>query len=180
MNLDSKRRFIGAQNRVSGMFFENMIEKALVWHEDRGLMRVRKTPEPMKPIRQVNKQGQFLACYVKKAQVDFSGTLSGGRAIRFEAKQTDTDRFTRDRLTEDQMKDLEESEQLGALCFVLICFGFDHVYRIPWSVWRDMKTVFGRKYVTEEDVSKYRVPNKGGIIQILAENNNEEGEKESW
>ena len=78
------------------------------------------------------------------------------------------------------MKDLEESEQLGALCFVLICFGFDHVYRIPWSVWRDMKTVFGRKYVIEEDVSKYRVPNKGGIIQILAENNNEEGETESW
>lgn len=177
MKLDSKRRFIGAQNRASGMFFENMIEKSLRWHEEKGLMRVIKTPEPMKPIRQINQQGQFLACYVKKAQVDFSGTLAGGRAIRFEAKQTDTERFTRDRLTDDQMNDLEENEKLGALCFVLICYGFDHVYRIPWSIWRDMKEVFGRKYITEPDVSKYRIPYEGGIIEILAGLTDEKGDR---
>lgn len=175
-SLDSKRRFIGAQNKAAGQYFENMIERSLKWHGDRGLMRVVKTPEPMKPIRQLNQQGQFLACYTKKAQVDFSGTLAGGRAIRFEAKQTDTDRFTRERLSEDQMKDLEANEQLGALCFVLICFGFDHVYRIPWHIWRDMKEVFGRKYVTEADVSKYRLPFEDGAIQILTEPKTEEGE----
>ncbi len=162
-----KSQIQGAQNRAAGLFFENLLEKSLRWYEDEGLMKVTKTPEPMKPIRPMNKSGQFIACYTKQAQVDFSGTITGGRSIRFEAKQTDTTRFTRNRLSEEQMNDLEKHSQLGALCYVIICFGFDHVYRIPWTTWRDMKKVFGRQYVNEKDVEEYRDPCKNGIFKII-------------
>ena len=30
-------------------------------------------------------------------------------------------------------------------------------YKIPWSDWQNMKTLFGRKYVKETDLQNYRV-----------------------
>lgn len=168
-----KRRAQGVQSRRSGQIFEEMIERSLAWYEAEGLMIVKKTPEPMKPIKPMNKAGQFLACYTKAAQVDFSGTLSGGRAIRFEAKQTDTTRFTRDRLTQEQIEDLTAHEILGAYCCVMICFGLDHYYRIPWLIWNNMKAAFGRQYITEKDVSMFRLPFEEGVIKLLADTKEE-------
>lgn len=146
-----KRMTRGLQAKRSGQIFEMQIDRALEYYKDRGMAIVKKTPEPMKPIRPAGTRGQFVACFTKPAQVDYSGTLKGGRAIRFEAKQTDTDRFERDRLTPEQMADLEEHEKLGAYCCVMICFGLDNVYRIPWDMWRDMKQHFGRLYIKEGD-----------------------------
>jgi recombination protein U len=41
-------------------------------------------------------------------------------------------------------------------------------YRIPWDVWSAMKEHFGRKYVTEADVEKYRVPTAwNGVLMLL-------------
>lgn len=163
----------GKQSRIAGQIFEKQIEKSLEWYEARGWLRVIKTPEPMKPIKSPNSRGQFMACHTKPAQVDFCGTLSGGRAIRFEAKQTDTTRFTRDRLTIEQIADLRESEALGAYCCVMICFGFDRFYRIPWIIWDNMKLAFGRLYITEDDVKGFRLPSEGEIIKILADTEEE-------
>ena len=164
---DYKRQLTGAQARAAGEFFEKQIEGSMNWHFDRGLLKADKTPEPMKPIRPMGRSGQFLAHYEKKAQVDFCGTMAGGRSVRFEAKQTNTDRFDRNRLTGDQMDDLRDHQSLGALCFVLLCFGFDHFYRVPWKVWENMKAIYGRQYVTEKDVQQFRIPYTGGVIKIL-------------
>lgn len=158
---------MGARSRIAGGIFENQIEGSLRWHEERGILKATKTPEPMKPLGKPNKKGQFLACYVKHAQVDFSGTMRGGRSVRFEAKQTDTEKFERKRLTDEQMKDLRGHEKLGALCFVLCCFGYDRYYRVPWGVWENMKTIYGRQYVTEEDLKQYRIPYVAGVIKIM-------------
>ena len=162
-----KRQIAGARSRIAGEIFENQIESSLRWHFDRGILKATKTPEPMKPIRPMGKAGQFLAHYEKKAQVDFCGTMRGGRSVRFEAKQTDTDRFERKRLTDEQMDDLRDHEKLGALCFVLLCFGYDHFYRVPWQVWENMKEIYGRKYVTENDVQQFRIPFTCGVLKIL-------------
>lgn len=162
-----KRQVAGFRSRAAGEFFEKQIEGSLHWHFDRGLMRADKTPEPLRPIRKLNDRGQFIAYYEKKAQVDFSGTMLGGRAVRFEAKQTDSDRFERKRLTNEQMNDLRDHEKLGALCFVLLCFGHDHFYRVPWKVWDNMKATYGRQYVTEKDVQQFRIPFNSGVIKIL-------------
>lgn len=162
-----KRQIAGARARIAGEIFENQIEGSLRWHIDRGLLKANKTPEPMKPLGKPNARGQFLACYTKKAQVDFCGTMYGGRSVRFEAKQTDSDRFEHKRLTDEQMDDLRDHQKLGALCFVLLCFGFDHFYRVPWQVWENMKEIYGRKYVTERDVQQFRIPVSSGVLKIL-------------
>ena len=162
-----KRQIAGARSRVAGEFFERQIEGSLQWHFDRRLLKANKTPEPMKQIGPKGKDGRFLAHYEKKAQVDFCGTMYGGRSVRFEAKQTDTDRFEHKRLTDEQMDDLRDHQKLGALCFVLLCFGADHFYRVPWQVWEAMKEIYGRKYVTEKDVQQFRIPYISGVIKIL-------------
>ncbi len=162
-----KKSIAAAKSRDHGLTFEEQITASLEWYESRGLMKVKKTPEPMKPIGKPISPGRFIAVYTEAAQVDFAGTLRGGRSIRFEAKQTDTDRFQRRRLNDDQMDDLRGNQQLGALCFVLLCFGYDHFYRVPWRVWDNMKQFFGRQYVTEKDLKQFRLPYIAGVIKIL-------------
>lgn len=162
-----KRRVAGARARVAGQTFEGAIEASCKWYEIRGELKADKTPEPMKPLGKPNAKGQFLACFTKKAQVDFSGTMRGGRSVRFEAKQTNTDRFERGRLTDKQMENLLGHYEMGARCFVLLCFGLTHFYRVPWEVWDDMKAIYGRQYVTEEDLTQYRIPYEGGIIKFM-------------
>lgn len=156
----------GRQNKAAGEHFEELLSHALSFYAEEGIAVIKKTPEPLKPIKSLG-GGKFMAVFTKKSQVDFSGTLSGGRAIRFEAKQTDTERFARERLSEEQMDDLEMHSKLGAYCCVMLCFGFDRVYRIPWVCWKDMKVAFGHNYVTESDVKAFRVPKRCNAAMIL-------------
>ena len=117
---------------------------------------LKKTPEPMKVIKPEG-NGRFLACYTKKAQVDYKGTIKGGRTVLFEAKFTATDRLTQDRVIDKQASYMDRHQRLGARCFVVAGFSTDEVYKIPWADWQNMKTLFGRKYVKETDLQNYRV-----------------------
>lgn len=157
----------GKQNRAAGEQFEKMIDASLRWYEDRGFVCVEKTPEPMKPLRPPNKQGQFLACFTKAAQPDFKGTLEGGRSVVFEAKHTDGDRINFDRVTDEQAKRLERHWKLGAASFVLVSFRLTMFCRIPWPVWRDMRELYGRKYMTEAECERFRVQYIAGVIKLL-------------
>ena len=166
-NANIDRRYRGLQSKRAGEHFENMIEASCIWHREHGLACIDKTPEPMKPLSKPNYKGQFLACYEKAAQPDYQGTLEGGRSIVFEAKHTDTDNIKYDRLTVDQIDDLEMHYKLGAVAFVLVSFGLEGFYRIPWEVWRDMKAIYGRKYITKQEAERYRVPYCCGVIRML-------------
>ena len=57
---------------------------------------------------------------------------------------------------------------VGARCYVVVGFASGDVYRIPWDVWSNMKTFFGRKYVKETDLEKFRVHIAwNGVLQLL-------------
>ena len=58
----------GKQARVAGGYFENIISASCDYYLSRGLAKIEKTPEPMKPLGAKNRKGQFLACYTKQAQ----------------------------------------------------------------------------------------------------------------
>ncbi|WP_195614495.1 Holliday junction resolvase RecU [Intestinimonas butyriciproducens] len=73
----------------------------------------------------------------------------------FEAKHTDSDRIKQSAVTNEQAAVLDVKEALGALCFVLVSFGFREFYRVPWAVWRDMRAHFGHKYMTPEEGAAY-------------------------
>ena len=162
-----QRRQKGLQSRRNGEHFEAMIEGSLVWYENKGLACVEKTPEPMKPLRAPNRLGQFLACYVKAGQPDFKGTLTGGRSVVFEAKHTDTDRIEYSRLTDEQVEKLSTHHRLGAAAFVLVSFGLQDFYRIPWEVWRDMTAIYGHKHMKQAECEPYRVQYIAGVLKLL-------------
>lgn len=52
----------GKQARVAGGYFENIISASCDYYLSRGLAKIEKTPEPMKPLGAKNRKGQFLAC----------------------------------------------------------------------------------------------------------------------
>ena len=152
-----RRSYIGARSRTEGAGFENIINNACAYYCSIGLADVEKTPEPMKPIGSPDRAGRFLACYTKQAQPDYKGVLKGGKAVNFEAKHTDSDRMTFDRVSTAQALRLSRTEALGGVAFVLCSFSGRYFYRVPWAVWRDMKRLFGRKYITPADLAEYRV-----------------------
>ena len=99
---------------------------------------------------------------------DYKGVIRGGRAVAFEAKYTTTGRMEQGRVTSEQAERLDKYFALGAYAFVLAGFGDDAVYRIPWSIWKDMKEIVGRKYVTPDDLEEYRLHiGPGRIIFIF-------------
>lgn len=162
-----ERQYKGLQSRRAGEHFENLISASLEWYEGKGVACIEKTPEPMKPLSKPNKKGQFLACFVKAGQPDYKGTLNGGRAVVFEAKHTDSDQMKYDRLTAEQIDRLTLHHKLGAAAFVLVSFGLEDFYRIPWPVWRDMRDIYGRKYIKASEVEQYRVQYISGVLKLL-------------
>ncbi len=156
----------GARNRAAGGQFESMIGAACEFYRGRGVAEIEKTPEPMQPTRDMG-NGKFIAHYTKRAQPDFKGTLSGGQAVVFDAKHTESDNIKQAAVTDEQVRALNRHFTMGAECFILISFGFRLFYRVPWAVWRDMKTHYARKYIRPEDVTGYRVSYDNGILHFL-------------
>lgn len=156
MAKDPKRQLLGKIARQKGQYFEQRLDSTFDYYRERGYAEIEKTPEPMKVIKPEG-NGRFLACYTKKAQVDYKGTTKGGRTVLFEAKFTATDRLTQDRVIDKQASYMDRHQRLGARCFVVAGFSTDEVYKIPWDDWRRMKELFGRKYVKETDLQNYRV-----------------------
>lgn len=156
----------GKRSKAVGEHFEQTIEAACEYYKFMGVAAIKKTPEPMKPIKDLG-SGKFVAYFEKRAQPDFKGTLRGGRAILFDAKHTDSDRIKRDAVSEEQEKDFDTNAKLGAECFVLVSFGFREYYKIPWETFKNMKELFGRKYIKPEEITEYRVAYAGGILRFL-------------
>lgn len=158
----------GAQANRDGHCFEDIISASCQWYRSQQLAHIEKTPEPMKVLRPLpGKSNQFAACFVKQAQPDYKGTLRDGQAVVFEAKYTGADRIERSRITGEQTDGLETHNKLGACAFVLVSFAFQNYFRIPWSIWRDMKQRFGRLYIKPEELGEYRVEYTGGLVRFL-------------
>jgi recombination protein U len=156
----------GKKNRASGEYFEQIINAACAHYEKEGKAVIIKTPEPMRPLRSIG-NGRFEACFAKKAQPDFKGVLAGGQAIVFEAKHTDTGKLARSVVSDEQIRALDRHRRMGASCFVIVSFGFTDCFKIPWEVFVRMKELYGREYITPDDVEEYRIPCAGGVLEFL-------------
>lgn len=166
---DPLHRLQGKRAKFVGGYFENLISASCDYYHERDIAHIEKTPEPMKVLKPAPKQpGKFIACFEKAAQPDYKGTIKGGRSIVFEAKHTDKDRIDYSRLSREQVDGLERHHKLGALSFVIVSFEFQDFYRIPWTVWRDMKDLYGRKYLKLDDLESYRLPALAMVIKFLS------------
>ena len=165
--MENKRRQTGKKNRSSGALWEQIIESACRMYRDHGQAVIMKTPEPMRPIGKADAYGRFMACFTKKAQPDFQGTLRGGKSIVFEAKFTDSYRIYRKVVSEAQTDALDAHYGMGAECDVLVSFKFKYFFMIPWSDFRDMKYHYGRLYLEPDDIPNYEVSIRDGKLHFL-------------
>lgn len=164
---DPRRVIQGLRSRAQGNQFEQQVLNACSILSKLGEAAIDKTPEPMKPLAPPNAYGQFKACYTKKAEPDFHGSIIGGRAVLFEAKSTTAGKLEQSRVLEKQQETMDKYTELGAHCFVIVTFDEVRAYRVPWAHWQTMKERWGRKYVTEEDLSTYRLPFASGFTYDL-------------
>lgn len=156
-----RQQYQNRLNNAQGQHFEREIIAGCRLYRDKGVACIDKTPEPFR-VTKKSKNGIFTGRFSTPAQPDFQGTLYGGRSIMFEAKRTGKDRITQNVLTDTQMQILEHHNRLGALCGVCICIQDDFFF-IPWNVWRDMKEMYGRKYLKADDIEEYRVRFDGAV-----------------
>ena len=162
------RMMAGRRSKVSGEYFEGIIDSACRFYEERDIAVIHKTPEPMRVLRPYDRRkGQFICCFSKRAQPDFKGILCDSTMILFDAKHTDKDRIHRDVVTEEQEKYFDRYMKMGARCFVVVSIGFENYYRIPWEVFRDMKKIYGHKYMSRKDLESHRVKYTGGVLRFL-------------
>lgn len=164
---DPRRQRLGAIAKAKGKHFEERLDQAFAYYRERGYASIEKTPEPMRPTKNLG-NGKFIAFFEKKAQPDYKGVIKGGRAVMFEAKFTSKDRMEQDRVERGQGEYLDRHQILGTRCFVVVGFSTGEVYRLPWDDWKTMKQKWGRKYVTEADLEDYRVPTaRNGALLLL-------------
>lgn len=165
---DPLRQWQGKVSKAKGKHFEERLDTAFLYYDEKGFASIEKTPEPMKPAKSLG-NGKFVAFFEKKAQPDYKGTIKGGRAVMFEAKYTDSEKMEQSRVNKDQTEYLEKHHNLGARCYVLIGFGSGEVYKIPWDIWRNMKAIYGRKYLKETDIQNYKVKSAWNTMLMILE-----------
>lgn len=156
----------GRRSRAKGKAFEELLDRTFAYYSSKGFAQIDKTPEPMKPIRSMG-NGKFLACFTKKAQADYKGTIKGGRTVIFEAKYTEADRILQNAVDDNESEYLDAHDALGARCYVVCGYSSGKVYRVPWGVWKNMKRIFGRKYVTEEEIKQYQVSKSWNDVLLI-------------
>lgn len=153
-------------NRISnalGQGFESEIDRACLHYRQQNIAVIDKTPEPFRVIKKLP-AGKFTGQFThKKAEPDYKGVLSGGKTIVFEAKSTQDDRIKQSVVTDNQAELLEAYCQLGALAFVCVSIQSEF-FMVPWPVWRDMKQLFGRKYIQASDVKEHKIRYSMGVM----------------
>lgn len=159
-------QIVGLHNREAGKQFEELIKGANALYADGNVAVVGKTPEPMRPLHPIE-GGKFVACFEKKAEPDFKGAGEGGRCICFEAKHTSQGKITQNEVTDEQTKVLDQYTAIGAECFVLVSFNFFSFHKVPWGVWKNMKQIYGHKYMTPEEAAQYRIRFRCGVLDYL-------------
>ncbi len=50
---------------------------------------------------------------------------------------------------------------------MIVAFGLQRFYRIPWTLWREMKLEYGRKYIKESEMTAYRLKYSVGVLDFL-------------
>lgn len=151
-----------------GRSFENLLMKGCQYYQNRGAAVINKVYEPY-ICTKVLPDGKFIGRFLDRAEPDFKGVLAGGRAIAFEAKSTSKSRIQYNALTQTQRDWLAEQAEMGALAFVAIDIQ-GRFFSIPYSVWSDMKNIYGKKFLMPGDIEKYEVIFDGTVRFLEYEN----------
>lgn len=118
-----------------GKVLEKNIVQANAYYIQEGRAHITQMPTPVNITRVVANK---VSGYLTRSTIDFYGSIKGGRAVYFDAKETNEPRFpvaNETKLHPHQIAYLEQQHLLGALCFLVVEFTAEReVYIIPWPV----------------------------------------------
>lgn len=118
-----------------GKALEELIILANQQYRVRGIAVVHKVPTAWIPIR--DNTGRIVSAKVEeKAAVDFLGVYRG-RPIAFDAKHCSGERIRWDRVEDHQARFLEDWIKDEGIGFILVGFGMEQFFVVPWLVWRE-------------------------------------------
>lgn len=163
------RQLQGKINHGLGKEFEEQVEAICEIYKLNKLAIIEKTPEPMRILKHIE-NGHFETVFTKSAQPDFKGTLNGGRTVVFDAKFTESNKITYQALSDYQREALSAYHELGAMSFVLVGFTDGAMYKVDIRNWINMKEIFGRKHIKQEELETmaFRAKrSKNGMIDFL-------------
>ncbi|WP_196600044.1 Holliday junction resolvase RecU [Pectinatus frisingensis] len=165
MQIKNQKSYKALQSLMAGRLLENEIDTACRQYAFDGRAVIYKTPESFRCISK-KPSGRFTGQFMGKAQPDYQGTLKGGKSIVFEAKFTDKNRISQSVLTYTQFDML--SQHLASGAAVYVCCGImDKYYMIPFNIWAAMKDIFGRCYLTQNDIAVYQVKRTMSAVMFL-------------
>lgn len=107
------------KSQIIGGRFEESAKLVCELYRKKGFAVIDKTPEPIKQLGKMDKKGHFKACRDKKAQPDFKG-VHKGVPICFDAKATESERFSLSNILPWQVKYLNDFRKAGGAAFVLL------------------------------------------------------------
>ena len=165
---NADRAYTAYVSSAAGRNFENEILTACEYYKLSKKAVINKVNEPYIVLFKYE-GGKFMGRHTAAAEPDFKGVLKGGRSIAFEAKTTSKSRIQKSVVTEEQGRWLQEQYEMGAVTLVCICIR-DRFFSIPWVVWRDMKNIFGKKYLMPADIVQYEVPYRNGVMFLEYKN----------
>lgn len=109
---------MGRKSQRVGARFEKFVGEMNGRLKARGQADIRRVKPPMN-ILGFNK-GKLQCVYSGEPSVDFQGTMLGGRAVYFDAKSVDLDRFRFSIVEDSQLGFLAVGAELGACSFLLV------------------------------------------------------------
>lgn len=71
-------------------------------------------------------------------------------------------RIQKSALTDPQTQWLDAQRAMGALAFVCVDIN-GRFFMIPWGIWRDMRGIYGKKFLMPDDIPEYEVIYDGSI-----------------
>lgn len=107
------------KSQIIGAKLEESVRLVCEMYRKRGFAVIDKTPEPIKQLGKMDKKGHFKACRDKKAQPDFKG-VHKSVPICFDAKATESERFSLSNILPWQVKYLNDFRKSGGAAFVLL------------------------------------------------------------
>lgn len=158
----SKRSFAARKALGYGKNFESFISAACDYYRDMGLADIVKVDEPFRVLKLYGK-GQFKGQFTRNANPDFEGTLKGGQSICFEAKYTSQKRMAKSVISDKQEEVLNYKLALGAVVGVCVGIGQRYFF-VPWEEWANMKGIYGKKSVSADDLARYEVKFRHGVM----------------
>lgn len=90
-----------------------------------------------------------------------------GSTIIFDAKSTSQDILQQSAVTDEQRKEFDRYEKMGARCYIMATLDFTDFYRIPWGDWKAAPEKLGRKHFKRGDLEPYRIQCRNGVILFL-------------